>query len=180
MKTHCKNGHELTPENIVMRKNSTRPECRACRLLYSRKARGIADDEDARARRKAATLRRLEQIRAARLARGLEATERLWERYEAEGRVIYNNHVRSGSCSLGHPLTKANVYLRVDLRRDRVVAQCRECKNRRERERKAQQAGAVDIFNLLPVIFAQPEPRTEKERERQRIQEALTQRRLKA
>lgn len=34
-KTHCKSGHEFTPQNLVLRKNGHR-QCRACRSIWQK------------------------------------------------------------------------------------------------------------------------------------------------
>jgi hypothetical protein len=38
-KTHCKNGHEFTPENTVIRKDNGCRQCRACNLEAQRRRR---------------------------------------------------------------------------------------------------------------------------------------------
>jgi hypothetical protein len=39
-KTHCKHGHEFTPENTYVKPNGTR-DCRECKRLWQRKYRGL-------------------------------------------------------------------------------------------------------------------------------------------
>lgn len=36
-KTHCRHGHEFTPENIYVRPNDGKRACKACRDSYNRK-----------------------------------------------------------------------------------------------------------------------------------------------
>lgn len=36
-RTHCKHGHELTPENSYVRPGATRPTCRRCNILRGRR-----------------------------------------------------------------------------------------------------------------------------------------------
>lgn len=48
VKTHCRNGHEFTPENTALMKDGSR-SCRTCARHRSRKERGITPDRWKRA-----------------------------------------------------------------------------------------------------------------------------------
>lgn len=100
-KTHCKNGHEFTPENTLRNKAGNR-QCRACHRDQGKKATRLRSNED-RAR--------------------LAAYMYEWRRQTGRVDGLGNRYARRTHCDNGHEFTPENTAIRSDGGR-----RCRACR----------------------------------------------------